>query len=111
MRLTSSWHWVSTEATGMVNTVSERALAWGLSRTRGPRTTVVCLMPSVQVAALALPIAQMEKLRPGPTRSRIREEMNGYDADSSQNMMISSDTQCLLEFRVAPMILISREKQ
>lgn len=91
--------------------MSEQALGWGLSRTRGPRTTVVCLMPSVQVAAPALPIAQMEKLRPGPTRSRIREEVNGCDANSSQNMMISSDTQCLLEFRVAPMILISREKQ
>ena len=111
MRLTSSWHWVSTEATGTVNTVSERALGWGLSRTRGPHTTVVCLMPSVQVAALALPIAQMEKLRPGPTRSRSREEVNGCVANSSQIMMISSDSQYLLEFRITPMILISREKQ
>ena len=110
MRLTSFWHLVSTEATGTVNTVSERALGQGLSRTRDPHTTAVGLMPSVQVAVLALPIAQMEKLRPEPTRSRIKEEVNGCVANSSQNM-IFSNTQCLLKFRIAPLILTSREKQ
>lgn len=92
MRLTSSWHLVSTEATGMAKTVSEQALGQGLGRTRDPHTTAVGLMPSAQVAVLTLPLAQMGKLRHGPTKSEIKEEVNGQVADLSQNLMISSDT-------------------
>lgn len=72
MWLTSSRHLGNTEATGMVKTVSEQALGQGLSRTRDPHTTAVGLMPSAQATVLlALPIAQMGKLRPGPTKSKI----------------------------------------
>lgn len=74
-RLASSRHLVGTEATGTVKTVSEQTLSQGLSRT-DPHTTAVGLMPSAQVAVLSLPIAQMGKLRTGPTRSKIKEEVN-----------------------------------
>lgn len=74
MRLASSRHWVSTEATGMVKTVSEQTLR--------SHTTAVGLMPSAQVAVLALPIAQMGKLRTGPIKSKIKEEVNCCVANS-----------------------------
>lgn len=82
MRLASSRHLVRTEATGMVKTVSKWTLSQGLSRTRDPHTTAVGLMPSAQVTVLALPTAQMGKLRTGPTRSRIKEKVNGCVANS-----------------------------
>lgn len=105
MRLTSSWHLVGTEATGVVKTVSEQALGQNLGRTRHPHTAAVGLMPSAHGAVLTLPLAQVGKLRPGPTRCEIKVEVS-----LSQNA-VSSDTQCLLKFGIAPVILISREKQ
>lgn len=91
--------------------MSEQPLGWGLSRTRDPHTTAVGLMAFCPVTVLALSTAQTGKLRPGPTRSKIKE-VNGCVANSSQNF-ISSDTQCLFKFGIAPMILIliSKEKQ
>lgn len=88
--------------------MSEQTLGQNLRRTRGPHTTAVGLTLSTPVAVLTLPPAQMEKLRPGPTRGEIEEDMNGHVAHLSQNL-ISCDTQCLSKFGIAPVILISRK--
>lgn len=83
----------------------------GSQQNRDPYTTAGGLMPSAQVAVLTLPNAQMGKLRTGPIRPKIKEEVNYCVANSSKNLMIFSDTPCLLKFEIAPMILISREEQ